>query len=110
MEDHRDTLEVIRAILVQRGFDVRSAASVGDAERVAAEGFDLLLCDIDLPDGDGIELLRRLSAARPVRAIAMSGYGTADDVARSIGAGFRRHLVKPFTTDRLFEAIALALL
>ena len=108
-----DDEELIRnlaeQILADRGYEVVTAGSLEQAESAAAGGFDLLVCDIDLPDGTGIELIARLSATRPIRAIAMSGYGTAEDIERSTDAGFHRHLVKPFTADRLFEAVALAL-
>lgn len=110
VDDHDDTLLVIRTVLEQRGFSVRIAASLAEARQRAAEGFDLLVCDIDLPDGSGIELIERLSETSPVRAIAMSGYGTMEDIERSLAAGFTRHLVKPFTADRLFEAVAVALM
>jgi CheY-like chemotaxis protein len=109
VDDHSDTLLVIRAVLEQRGYTVLSAATLAEARRQAEQGFDLLLCDIDLPDGTGIELLEWLSHERPVRAIAMSGYGRAEDVERSVSAGFSRHLIKPFPTDRLIEAIMLTL-
>lgn len=110
VDDHDDTLQVIGAILRQRGFEVLPAGSVAEAHAQAAGGFDLLLSDIDLPDGTGIELIESLSRERSVRGIAMSGFGSTEDIAQSIAAGFMRHLVKPFTADRLFEAVALALL
>ena len=61
------------------------------------KAFDLLLSDISLPDGDGWELLRRLSEAglRPRRAIAISGRCSVQDLARSQEAGFDRHFCKP---------------
>lgn len=68
---------------------------------LAWKGFDpdcdILISDIRLPDGNGHELLRRLNLPRPVYAIAISGFGTKDDIARSKAAGFRQHLVKPFS-------------
>jgi CheY-like chemotaxis protein len=109
VDDHDDTLVVIRTVLEQRGFEVLPASCLAEARKQATNGFDLLVCDIDLPDGTGIELIERLKATQPVRAIAMSGYGTAEDIQRSVGAGFSRHLVKPFTADKLLEAIASAI-
>jgi CheY-like chemotaxis protein len=61
-----------------------------------------------LPDGDGWELSRRAKFARPVFAIAISGYGAAADRARSIAAGYRYHIVKPLDIellDRLLEEV-----
>jgi CheY-like chemotaxis protein len=70
------------------------ALELGIAEN---EAFDLLLSDISLPDGDGRELLRRLSEAglRPWRAIAISGGWSSQDIARSEEAGFDHHFRKP---------------
>jgi CheY-like chemotaxis protein len=109
VDDHDDTVVVMRTILERRGYHVMAATSLEDARRQAASGFDLLLCDIALPDGSGIELLERLSETGPVRAIAMSGFGTHEDIQRSVAAGFQRHLTKTFTADALFEAIASAI-
>ena len=63
----------------------------------AGEGFDLLLSDVHLPDGDGRDLPGLLARCgrRPPRAIAMSGYSSADDDEKSQAAGFQLHLVKP---------------
>ena len=69
------------------------------------EPVDVLVCDIGLPDGSGLELVRRISARRPVKAIALSGYGSAGDLERSAQAGFAVHLTKPIAADKLLEAI-----
>ena len=55
--------------------------------------FDLALIDLGLPDGSGIEIGRALSPRMPV--IALSGYGSPQDVQRSTAAGFSGHIVKP---------------
>jgi CheY-like chemotaxis protein len=59
--------------------------------------FDVLLSDIALPDGRGTELLDSLQthSKKPIRAIAMSGSGTSDDIKNSRLAGFAEHLTKP---------------
>jgi CheY-like chemotaxis protein len=77
-----------------------------DLAIVGNQTFDLLLSDINLPDGDGWELLQRLrdSGRRPWRAIAMSGQCSMEDLARSREAGFFHHLCKP-VEDAVLEAI-----
>ena len=110
VEDHRDTAIVVQLILEQRGFEVLSAASCAAAWAIASESsIDLLICDIALPDGSGIDLIRRLQLERSLPAIAVSGFGTTDDVKRSLDAGFAEHLTKPFGMHRLIAAVERAM-
>jgi CheY-like chemotaxis protein len=95
----------VATFLKARGYDVTVASGVGDALRRAAEGFDVVISDIGLPDGSGHDLMRQLASERRVRAIALSGYGAESDVERSTAAGFERHLTKPVDPERLVDAI-----
>ena len=92
-----------------KGHKVRVATDVESALAVAAEKpFDLLLCDLALPDGNGWDLLRQLRSHGDVRAIAISGYNSAEDQARSKAAGFLMHLAKPVAMaelDRVFAEV-----
>ena len=109
VEDHLDTLDTLQQLLKRRGYLVRTAGSVAQALAVAEEyEFDMLVSDIGLPDGRGTELLQRLEKRRqhPVLAIAMSGFGTEDDLRHSKHAGFAQHLTKPVEFSALHEAIA----
>jgi two-component system CheB/CheR fusion protein len=106
VEDHLDTSRVMKLLLERHGYSVETADSVGAALEVASHRpFDLLISDISLPDGDGLELIRKLSVVRPVRGIALSGYGMEEDVRRSLAAGFTEHLTKPVNFKRLHEVI-----
>jgi two-component system CheB/CheR fusion protein len=113
VEDNRDTIRVMERVLRGLGHQVRAAGSVHEALDAARSGqFDLLVSDIGLPDGSGWELLRRLRedpAARPLPAIALSGFGAVDDLRQSREAGFADHLVKPINVRRLQEAVARAI-
>jgi DNA-binding response OmpR family regulator len=71
---------------------------------VAERPFDLLISDIELPDGSGLDLMRLLRG-RGMRALAMSGYGSEEDVRMRREAGFAEHLTKPVALDRLIAAI-----
>jgi two-component system CheB/CheR fusion protein len=105
VEDNKDTLKHFSLILGLRGHEVRVAERLSEAlDAAAAEVFDLVISDIELPDGTGLELLRRFGD-RDVPAIAMSGYGTEEDVQQSLAAGFDEHLTKPVDIQRLEEAI-----
>jgi CheY-like chemotaxis protein len=109
VEDHPDTLETLQQLLKRRGYMVRTAGSVEGALQVAEDyEFDLLVSDIGLPDGRGTELLEKLEKRRrhPFLAIAMSGFGTDDDLRNSQLAGFAQHLTKPVEFAALHEAIA----
>jgi signal transduction histidine kinase len=109
VEDHLDTLQTLQQLLKRRGYLVRTAASVEQALEVAEDyEFDLLVSDIGLPDGRGTELLQKLEkrAGHAFLAIAMSGFGTDEDLRNSLHAGFAHHLTKPVEFAALHEAIA----
>ncbi len=109
VEDHPATLRAITSYLEQ-SYEVEAAADFATAlEKGTRSGFDLMIADLSLPDGNGWELLERLQRRSPVKAIAMSGYGEERDLARSRTSGFLEHLVKPVTPEELEEAIIRAL-
>src|SRR5262249_11286781 len=88
------------------GYKVLPADSVTAALACAErEPFDLLVSDIGLPDGSGLDLMRALSAERPVAGIAVSGFGTDEDIRMSQRAGFAAHLMKPVDYPTLEDAI-----
>lgn len=99
VEDHKDTAETLCRLLIRHGYEVRSADCVKEAKRVAEEYmFDVVVSDIGLPDGTGVELFEYLkvqSGERNIQGIALSGYGMEQDLDRSKSAGFIEHLTKP---------------
>jgi PAS domain S-box-containing protein len=107
VEDNADTLRILARLLSGRGHRVATAADVASAlAAVASEGpFDLVVSDIGLPDGSGLDLMPRLRARGPIRGIALSGYGMEDDLRRSREAGFDVHLIKPVDFAKLEEII-----
>jgi CheY-like chemotaxis protein len=107
VEDHEDTLRSMKLLLKRLGYEVLAAENMEDALRIAEEEhFDILLSDIGLPDGSGLELLKRIRERRDVPALALSGFGMEEDIERSRNAGFAEHLTKPVSIDRLQAAIA----
>ncbi len=98
VEDHQDSAEALTHLLESQGYEVAVAASVARALAVDFDEVDLLVSDLGLPDGSGLDLLREVSRRRPsqsLKAIALSGYGMESDLRRSREAGFRAHVTKP---------------
>ncbi|HEY3662990.1 MAG TPA: ATP-binding protein [Chthoniobacterales bacterium] len=107
VEDHEDTARVLRRILGKSGHEVSLANNVAEARALAAgKNFDLVISDVGLPDGSGLELMRHLSSTYGLQGIALSGFGTDEDLAASRDAGFAEHLTKPVDWQRLKSAIA----
>ncbi len=106
VEDNEDTLNFLATILARKGHHVRTAPDLASALRSAlAADFDLLISDIELPDGTGLELMRTIRSSHPVPGIALSGFGSKDDIEQSRAAGFALHLTKPVDFRRLEQAI-----
>ena len=72
---------------------------------MSEERFDLLIADILLPDGSGLDLVRWVRTRLRIPAVALSGLGTFQDIERSIAAGFDVHLVKPVTASDVERTI-----
>jgi PAS domain S-box-containing protein len=106
VEDNRDNAVALEELLRLHGYDVALVGSVRAALERIHEPFDVIVSDLGLPDGSGLDIMRRASSTHPVPAIALSGYGSEEDVERSRAAGFAVHLTKPVEPDRLLAAIA----
>ena len=109
VEDHEDTNRSLTQLLRRRGYYVQPAHSVQAAlEAAANEQFDVLVSDIGLPDGSGIDLMEKLKSDRPIFGIALTGFGMEDDLRKSQEVGFNHHLVKPVDLNRLDALIQQA--
>jgi CheY-like chemotaxis protein len=107
VDDHADTLSVLKRVLARRGHEVYAAESASKALEIAShQKLDLLISDIGLPDRSGLELMAELSQSRGLRGIALSGYGAEADLERSRAAGFFGHLTKPVEIPALEMLIA----
>jgi CheY-like chemotaxis protein len=69
---------------------------------------DLVISDIGLPDGNGVDLMVQLTRDYGLRGIALSGYGMDADFARTKNAGFLAHLIKPVDFERLNRVLEQA--
>ncbi|WP_428938377.1 response regulator [Fontivita pretiosa] len=110
VDDHPDTNLAMQRLLSSLGYDVRTAHSVASALQAAdREHFDVLISDIGLPDGSGLDLMRQLLArkgSKPIKGIALSGFGMEEDIRKSLAAGFQEHLTKPVNLQRLQHLIS----
>ena len=109
VDDNVDAVESMEILLQAFGYEVSTAVHP-DLALAQLESFApaAAVIDIGLPDMDGYQLateIRRRLAGRPMRLIAFTGYGGADDIAKATVAGFDAHLVKPVEIDRLLAAL-----
>ena len=107
VDDHEDTCASLGRLLTLRGHEVVAAHTMRAGMAAAKDRrFDLLISDVGLPDGNGMELLGHLRANSNIPGIAISGFGTDADIEKSLEAGFSEHLVKPVQLEKLEAAIA----
>ncbi len=106
VEDHEATRQVLTRLLSRAGYQVTTAGSVTEAREIAERArFDLVISDVGLPDGTGIELMEALHSRYGLHGIALTGYGMEDDLRRTREVGFLEHLVKPVDFPQLRRAI-----
>jgi signal transduction histidine kinase/HAMP domain-containing protein/ActR/RegA family two-component response regulator len=102
VEDHEDTNRSLTNLLRRRGYHVQSAIDLQSAlELNEKEQFDVLISDLALPDGSGIDLIQKLQSRRPIFGIALTGFGMEEDIRKGREAGFKHHLVKPIDLNKL---------
>jgi len=96
VEDHSDTLQALSQLLNHFGHDISTADNARSAlNMIKAKEFDVVLCDIALPDGNGYDVVVEAKRKGAVKAVAISGFGARDDVERGRKAGFDFYLAKP---------------
>lgn len=96
IEDHADTATVLTLLLKKFGHTVDCAGTVADGLSTFGAGqYDVVLSDLGLPDGSGIDFIQKLRQQSAVPAVALTGYGMEDDIRRCSEAGFNAHLTKP---------------
>jgi CheY-like chemotaxis protein len=106
VDDHEDTLRAMSRLLRRLDHRVVTANCVQGALRAAKEEeFDLLISDVGLPDGTGLDLMRQLLDRQSIRGIALTGYGAENDLRQTREAGFSAHLTKPIDFRALESAI-----
>lgn len=110
VEDHDDSRAVLSTLLIHCGHEVVTAASVEDALCLLNNlQFDVLVSDIGLPDGSGLDLIVEAKKRQPWRkTVALTALGQKNDRERGLQAGFDEYLTKPFDFHKLRSLLAEA--
>ncbi len=106
VDDHEDTSEMLQLLLSQEDYEVVTAVTVEDALKLAkSEEFDLYVLDKRLPDGSGLELCKKLSAATPdVPCMFYTGDAYEWHRLEAVAAGADGYVAKP-DIDALIEGV-----
>lgn len=109
VEDNEKNMKLVRDILRHAGHETLEAATGGDGVRLAVENRpDLVLMDIQLPDIDGIEALRRIREVKELDAmpvIAVSASVMPDDQQKIVSSGFDAFVTKPINLKQFLETV-----
>ncbi|HXZ07680.1 MAG TPA: response regulator, partial [Paraburkholderia sp.] len=109
LEDHLDTAEVMAQLISGLGHTVTVVGRVADAlAATQTTQFDLVVSDVGLPDGTGLDFITAFREHSKVPAVALSGFGSDEDVRRCLAAGFTSHLTKPVNFIQLEQMIERA--
>jgi two-component system, NtrC family, sensor histidine kinase HydH len=110
VDDNVDLVDNLGEILEDEGYKVLRATSCATARARAAEGFDVALVDLRLPDGDGTELAAELHQAVPgAEVVLLTGFASVESAAAAIRAGACAYLVKPCAVPELLLTVGQAL-
>jgi len=110
VEDHPDTRVILLKLLTRCGHDVAAAETVQEALLLLDTlRFDVLVSDIGLPDGSGLELVVEAKRRQRLKqTVALTAFGTEDDRKRGLRAGYDYYLTKPLDFTRLQSVLAEA--
>jgi len=115
VDDERGIRALCSDVLGRAGYEVEAVDSAAGAlAAIARRRFDLILCDINLPDQDGVSLLPRLLATRtddtpPPAVLLITAYPSIDTAVRGMKLGARDYIGKPFSPDELRLVVRRAL-
>ena len=110
VEDDAPLRAMLEQELVADGYDVRAVGSVADGLfHAEEEAFDLMILDLNLPDGDGIEVAERLGPDADVPIVMLTARGDLDSRLRGLYAGAADYVTKPFSLPELRARIHVRL-
>ena len=106
VEDHTDTCRVLGLLLNRCGCPTATVKNARDARLLIQEmRFDFLISDLDLPDGDGLDLVREAKKKQKLKAIAVTGRSAPEERRAGLEAGFDFYLTKPIDFHELRQAL-----
>jgi len=109
VEDELQMRRFLRASMSAHGYRVAESVTGADAMAAASAGNpDVILLDLGLPDGDGIDVLRRIREWSQVPVIVISARGRDDDKVAALDGGADDYLTKPFSVDELLARVRVA--
>jgi two-component system response regulator PilR (NtrC family) len=111
VDDEPDLRTLYELTLLREGYAVDSAGTVGEAwQRLGERGYSAVISDMRLPDGSGLDLLRRLDqAGRSERVVIITAYGSAENAVEALKAGAFDYLTKPVDLRQFRTVVASAL-
>jgi two-component system response regulator PilR (NtrC family) len=111
VDDEPDLRTLYELTLLRAGYRVETAEDLAQAwQQLQAQPFDVLITDMKLPDGTGLELIQRLRAQqRGERCVVITAYGSAENAVESLKAGAFDYLTKPVDLPQFRAVIAAAL-
>jgi two-component system response regulator PilR (NtrC family) len=111
VDDEPDLRTLYELTLLREGYDVESAETVAEAwAALSTKRFNLVITDMRLPDGTGLDLLRRLDdAGRGEKGIVITAYGSAENAVEALKAGAYDYLTKPVDLRQFRAVVASAL-
>jgi two-component system KDP operon response regulator KdpE len=110
IEDDSDTSEVVCTLLESAGYEAVAVANGSNGLHQIADSLpDLVLLDLNLPDIDGLEILKKVRAHSFLPMIVISAYAQERDKVVALEAGADDYLAKPFSPDELIARVAALL-
>jgi two-component system KDP operon response regulator KdpE len=110
VEDDREIRTLMQSTLAVEGFDVHTAVSLSEASALIRHALpDLVVLDLGLPDGDGLELVQQIRKQHTLPILIVSARHQEDQKIRMLDAGADDYLVKPFSVGELLARIRVAL-
>jgi DNA-binding NtrC family response regulator len=102
VDDEESLLEFLALLFREEGYEVDTASSFAEARELVGRDYDLCLCDVLMPDGNGLDLLREIKAAeRPTAVVVMTAYTSTRSAIEAMKAGAFDYVSKPFDVEEL---------